>query len=65
MRNGECWGDHQLLDDVVLRDGLADPWSRILLGQSGRVNESGGVANVSAKVPLWRLLWTTKSCKTL
>jgi hypothetical protein len=34
-----------------VRDGLADHWSRILRGKNGRVNESGGVANVSAKVP--------------
>jgi hypothetical protein len=46
-----------------VRDGLADHWSRILRGQNGRVNESGGVASVSAKVLSWRLSWTTKSCK--
>jgi hypothetical protein len=33
----------KLLDDAVVRDGLADHWGRILRLQDGQVNESRGV----------------------
>ena len=33
----------QFLDDAVVRDGLADHWSRILRPRNRQVNENGGV----------------------
>ena len=44
----------QLLDDAVVRDGLADHWTRILRGQNGRVDESDGVGGGSRGLLLRR-----------
>jgi hypothetical protein len=40
----------ELLDDAVVRDGLADHWRKILLGRNGQVNESRGVGGDSKGV---------------
>jgi hypothetical protein len=50
----ECYGElsegsmnaAQLLDDAVVRDGLADHWLKILSLRNGQVNESRGVRAV-------------------
>jgi hypothetical protein len=37
----------QLLDDAVVRNGLADHWRQILRRRNGQVNESLGVGRAS------------------
>jgi len=43
----------EFLDDEVVRDGLADHWSRIVRVRNGQVNEGGGLA--------WRRIVGAKS----
>src|SRR5713226_8553860 len=42
----------EFLDDAVVRNGLADHWTRILRPRSGQVNESSGVGRVSKRLLL-------------